>query len=282
MDKWDVSDRLTEFLNEDVGSGDITSAITPNIRVRAEILSTSNGYISGVEETHILFHLKDVAAKSHVNDGERVRRRQRIFTLNGMSRDILLVERTALNLLSRMSGITTLTRKYANALRKMRSNALIVATRKTTPGFRHFEKKAVVLGGGLPHRMGLYDMILLKDNHLAVFGKDVKKAVLAARGSKTKAKVEIEVFTVGEALSAAESQADMIMFDNMEPKEIRKAIRLMAKKGIRKGIILEASGGISLRNLRRYARTGVDWISTGRLTHSAEALDFTLEILPPT
>jgi nicotinate-nucleotide pyrophosphorylase (carboxylating) len=183
MDYSDVSRRLEAVLREDVGSGDVTTSLTPNRRIRAVITSSAGGYVSGVQELMILFKSHHIVAKAHVRDGGRLRAGQKVFTLEGMSRDLLPVERTALNILSRMSGITTTTRLYVEALRKMRSKAKIVATRKTTPGLMRLEKKAVRLGGGLTHRMGLYDMILIKDNHLMLFAGDVA-AAMKARGGR--------------------------------------------------------------------------------------------------
>ncbi|MFH1055033.1 MAG: carboxylating nicotinate-nucleotide diphosphorylase [Candidatus Altiarchaeota archaeon] len=279
MDDRGLGKRVEVMLREDVGSGDVSSSFTPNKRVKAVIISNSSGFVSGVHELQILFKTHHIQVRSHVKDGGVVRRGRVVLTLEGRARDILSVERTALNILSRMSGITTLTRKYADKLRKAGSKAKVAATRKTTPGFRYFEKRAVVLGGGLPHRMGLYDMVLIKDNHLRLFDCDVRRALDAASNAKKKYKVEIEVASVKDALAAAKSGADILMFDNMQPSSIRKSVALLEKKGLRRRVLLEASGGVTLDNLGAYGMTGVDWISVGRLTHSAEALDFSLEVL---
>lgn len=172
-----------------------------------------------------------------------------------------------------MSGIATLTRRYVDRANGVR----IAGTRKTTPGFRKFEKKAVIAGGGDPHRFNLSDTVMIKDNHIAVLG--LERAVSAARerASFTQ-KIEVEVEDMASAIHAAEMGADIIMFDNMAADEIEKTIKTLADRGIRDGIILEASGGISLENIGDYARTGIDVISLGALTHSSRWLDISLRI----
>jgi nicotinate-nucleotide pyrophosphorylase (carboxylating) len=278
MDDRVLASLLEDMLCEDVGSGDVTSAFTPDKNVKAVIKSTKKGFISGIYEVKLLLRRHGVKARAHVKDGGAVRCGQTVLTLQGGARDILTLERTVLNVLSRMSGVTTLTRRYVDAVRKTRSKARVAATRKTTPGFRHFEKKAVVLGGGVPHRMGLYDMVLIKDNHLALFGKDVRAALTAAHKSGTKSKVEVEVSSVKDALTAAECTPDAIMLDNMRLGDIRTVVSVLQGMGCRRSILLEVSGGVTLKNISHYAKTGVDWISVGRLTHSAPTLDFSLEV----
>jgi nicotinate-nucleotide pyrophosphorylase (carboxylating) len=278
MDRREVG-ILETMLREDVGAGDITSSFTPNRRVTAHILSNSAGTVSGIDELKELFRRHRLKATSHVGDGRPVKPGQRVMTVRGMSRDLLPVERTALNLLSRMSAVATLTRRYADALKAAGAKAKIVATRKTTPLLRLFEKKAVVTGGGLPHRMGLYDMVLIKDNHLMLFGNDVCRAIEAAKSANTGKRIEIEVTSASDAVRAAECGADMVMFDNMKPAQIRRAVEGLARKGLRKRVVLEVSGGITLENLGGYAKLDVDWISTGKITHSAPNVDFSMEIV---
>jgi nicotinate-nucleotide pyrophosphorylase (carboxylating) len=279
MDVKGLSRHLEVLLSEDLGSGDITAAITPNRRVRAEIVCKQAGYVSGIYELKVLFKNHGIRAVSHVRDGSRVRPGQRIFTLYGMSRVILPIERLALNLLSRMSAVTTITRAYVDELRKVSRTCRIAATRKTSPGLRYFEKKAVVLGGGVTHRFGLYDMILIKDNHMVLFGNDVRVALAAAERSKVKSKVEIEVTSVSDAILAVQLGADIVMFDNMSPPQVRKAVAQLVKMGLRGKVLLEVSGGINMKTLNAYGRCGVDWISIGRITHSAPAIDYSLEFL---
>jgi nicotinate-nucleotide pyrophosphorylase (carboxylating) len=281
MDDPHLAEYLELMLREDVGEGDITSAFTPNRPVRALITANSDGYVSGIHELKLLFKNHGILAMAHVADGGKIRFGQKIFTLEALSRDLLPVERTALNLISRMSAVTTLTRKYADALRRRKSRSKIVATRKTTPLLRYLEKTAVVAGGGLPHRMGLYDMILIKDNHLMLFQGDVRAAVEAAKASGIDSRIEVEVASAQDALAAAEAGADMVMFDNMQPKDIRLAIALLKKARLRGKVLLEISGGITLENLGRYSGLGADWISTGKITHSAPNVDFTMSVLEP-
>ena len=279
MELLGVSEILEAALHEDVGSGDVTASFTPNRRIRADITANSQGIVSGLEEALILFKRHKVGARAYLKDGAKVKGGQRVLSLEGLARDLLPVERTALNVISRMSGVSTATRAFADELKKHRSKAKIVATRKTTPGLMRLEKKAVRLGGGLTHRMGLYDMVLLKDNHLLLFGGDVSRALATARRQAGGLKVEVEVESVKDAVAAAEGGADLIMFDNMEPRDISKAISIIKGKGLRKGIILEVSGGVTLGNIREYAGLDVDWISSGKLTTAAPWLDYTLHIL---
>jgi nicotinate-nucleotide pyrophosphorylase (carboxylating) len=270
---------LKDMVKEDVGVGDLTSSFTPNKKIQAVIKAKEAGYISGIDELQILFKLHRIKTKSLVSDGDYVKAGSVVFELEGRARSILTVERTALNIISRMSGITTLTRKYVEVLRKIKSKSRITATRKTTPLLRYFEKKAVVVGGGLTHRMGLYDMVLIKDNHLKLFDGDVEDALKAARKAKIKSKIEVEVNNKRDAIKAAESMADVIMLDNMKPREIRDVVSELKARGLRKNVLLEVSGGINLRKIRSYASFDVDWISVGELTHSADALDFSLDVV---
>jgi len=277
MERRQLKRLLEGFLSEDLGSGDVTSSFTPNRKVNARIISNSNGYVSGISELKLLFTGHRIKVKALSKDGGRVRKGQTVLSLTGMSRDILAVERTALNMLSHMSGVTTATRVYAGALAKSKSHAKVAATRKTMPGLRYFDKKAVVLGGGLSHRMGLHDWILIKDNHLKAFGNDVVAAVEAAKKSGVRAKIEVEVQRAYDALAAATYGANIIMFDNMPPKQVADSVRLLKAAGLRRRVILEVSGGVTLKTIGSYGKTGVDWISVGRITHSAPALDFSLD-----
>lgn len=274
-----LRERFLEMVSEDVGLGDITTLFAPEKQVKAEILAKEAGIVSGIEELLLLFKTFNISAKPYLRDGAKTKKRQRIFLLKGSSRDILTVERTALNILSRMSGISTLTRKYVDSARKANPKIRVACTRKTTPLFAYFEKKAVKAGGGDTHRMNLEGMVLLKDNHLRLF-KNVEEAVSTAKKETSFAyKVEAEVTKPQDALSAAEAGADIVMLDNMSPSEIKKTIWLLKKEGVRDKVLLEASGGITLENLSAYAKSGIDIVSVGRLTHSAPALDISLEVI---
>jgi nicotinate-nucleotide pyrophosphorylase (carboxylating) len=271
-----VSSLLRQYLAEDAGSGDVTTAITPKKQVRARIISKSKGIASGIDELSLLFRLSRIKATAHIKEGGKINPGKLIFTLRGSSASILPVERTALNILGRMSGVATLTCEYAQKLRVKGSKTRVAATRKTTPGFRYFEKKAVVTGGGLPHRMGLYDMVLLKENHLRQFNGDIRRAVMSARKKQPNMAVEVEVSSEQECLESARAGADIIMFDNMSAQDIRASVKALKGEGLRDTLSLEASGGISLSNIGSYASIGLDWVSVGELTHSYPSLDFTL------
>lgn len=268
------------MVEEDNGPCDITSAFAPDKRVKAELVSKDDGIVSGMAELSTLFRLFSISARPLVKDGERIKRKQRIFSLDGRSRDILLVERTAVNVLSRMSGVSTLTARYVAEAKQANQRVRVAATRKTTPLFGFFEKAAVKAGGGDTHRLGLSDLVLIKDNHLRLFKDNVASALKAARRETSFAhKIEIEVKKAEDAVTAAEYGADIIMLDNMTISEVKKSISALEKAGLRSRVLLEVSGGISLENIAEYARTGVDVISVGRITHSAPALDMSLEIL---
>lgn len=270
--------KLLEMMEKDIGFYDITTAFTPNKKVKAAIIAKEKGIVSGIHELQILFNLFNIKSMSRLKDGERIKRNQKIFSLKGNSRDILIVERIALNILSRMSGISSLTKKFVNKAEKINPKIRIAATRKTTPLFSYFEKKAVKVAGGDTHRLSLGDAVLIKDNHLKLFGGVEKALRTAKKETSFSHKIEIEVNEVKDALLAARNGADIIMLDNMSVREIKKVVSELEKRGLKKNVILEASGGITLKNISNYAKTNVDVISIGALTHSAPALDFSLRI----
>jgi nicotinate-nucleotide pyrophosphorylase (carboxylating) len=248
------------------------------LTAEAAVIAKEAGIAAGIEETVILAESLGLELKTKVDDGEEIKKGQIIVKISGDARTILSAERTMLNLLSRMSGIATTTRKITEKLRKANATAKVAATRKTAPGLLYFDKKAVFIGGGDPHRLHLDDMIVVKDNHIAVagsIGNAVKRAKQNASFSK---KIEVEVSSVADVLKAAEAGADIIMLDNFSPKQIKKATVLLKKAGFLGKILLEVSGGITVENLLDYASTRVDIISLGELTHSAKTLDISLEI----
>jgi nicotinate-nucleotide pyrophosphorylase (carboxylating) len=275
-----LEEKLKQLLAEDVGQGDVTSAavVPTGLAVEATVVAKEAGIAAGIEETVILAESLGLSVKAEVADGEIIRNGQIIMEISGDAQTILSAERTMLNLLSRMSGIATATRRLAEKLRKANVTAKIAATRKTAPGLGYFDKKAVLVGGGDPHRLRLDDMILVKDNHIAIAGSvenAVKKAKQAVSFSK---KIEAEVTSTTDALKAAEAGADIIMFDNFSPKQIKKAVETLKKAGFFGKVLLEVSGGITEQNLLEYASTQVNIISMGALTHSVKALDISLEI----
>jgi len=266
---------LERFVEEDIGYDDISCNIIPDCRVNAEVIAKEFGIVAGLSEATQIFEYFEVFPATDFQDGDMVKENDIIFSLDGGARSILRAERLALNFLGRMSGIATLTREYVERAGGPR----IAGTRKTTPGFRKFEKKAIVAGGGDPHRYNLSDAIMIKDNHIAVIG--LEKAITAAKKAASfTQKIEVEVETVDDAVRAAKMGVDIIMFDNMTVKEIQKAIKTLEEKGLRDNITLEASGGISIENVDKYARTTVDVISIGALTHSSNWLDISLRINP--
>ena len=266
---------LERFVEEDIGYDDVSCNIIPDCRVNAEVIAKEFGVVAGLAEATQIFEYFEVFPATDFQDGDMVKENDIILSLDGGSRSILRAERLALNFLGRMSGIATLTREYVERAGGPR----IAGTRKTTPGFRKFEKKAIAAGGGDPHRYNLSDAVMIKDNHIAVIG--LEKAIIAAkRAASFTKKIEVEVETVDDAVRAAKMGVDIIMFDNMTVKEIQKAVKILEEKGLRDNITLEASGGISIENVDKYARTTVDVISIGALTHSSNWLDISLRINP--
>jgi nicotinate-nucleotide pyrophosphorylase (carboxylating) len=282
MPKKLLEDKLKALLAEDVGQGDVTaSAIIPrNLAVKAEVVAKENGVAAGIEEALTLTQAVGLEAKAHVADGEEIKSMQVLMTICGDAQTILAVERTLLNLLSRMSGIATQTATLTAKLRKAGVKTRIAATRKSAPGLLYFDKKAVAIGGGDPHRLHLDDMILIKDNHLAIIGgveAAVKKAKANASFSK---RIEVEVTNNTDAQKAAKAGADIIMLDNFTPTQAKATGEKLRKTGFT-SVLLEVSGGITSENLLEYAKAEVDIISLGALTHSVKALDISLEIVKP-
>lgn len=276
-----VEDRLKQILAEDIGQGDVTAgAIIPSgLNVKAIVVAKEAGIIAGIEESIILSESLGLTVKPQVVDGEEIKSKQVIMQISGDAQTILCVERTLLNLLSRMSGIATTTRRLTQKLKQADSKAKIAATRKSAPGMLYFDKKAVMIGNGDPHRLHLDDMVLIKDNHIAIVGsaeEAVKKAKASVSFSK---KIEVEVTKATDASKVAEAGADIIMLDNFSPKQVKEAVDLLKRAGFFGKVLLEVSGGINSENLLEYAASQVDIISLGELTHSVKALDISLEII---
>jgi nicotinate-nucleotide pyrophosphorylase (carboxylating) len=272
--------KLLQIFAEDIGQGDITTSVivADGTKAEADVIAKQPGIVAGIEETMILLESLGLEAKALVTDGQEVKAHQVLLNVSGNAQDILAVERTLLNILSRMSGIATATRNLVEKLRKARLKTKVASTRKTAPGLMYFDKKAVQVGGGDTHRLHLDDMILIKDNHIAIVGS-VKKAVETAKNnaSLTK-KVEVEVTKTEDVLKAVQSGADIVMLDNFPPEKVKKAVDLLKENRLRGKVLLEASGGITAENILDYASTGVDLVSLGELTQSSRALDISLEI----
>ena len=268
--------QLLRFLSEDVRSGDITSALLTKKKIVAKIISRQQGVIAGIKFAKNLFQLKGCTVKTFVKDGAKVKRNQKILQVSGNTQSILSCERTVLNLLSRMSGIATQTNFLVSKIRSVSKKTSLYSTRKTAPGLRIFDKEAVKIGGGHKHRMALDEMIMIKDNHLVLCNsmEDIIK-----QAQKKRKRVEIEVENQKDALLAAKMGASIIMLDNFIPAEIKRTIAVLRKKKMRNKVKLEASGGISSKNIIAYAKTGVDMISVGSITNSVNALDLSLEVI---
>jgi nicotinate-nucleotide pyrophosphorylase (carboxylating) len=260
-------------LEEDMGDGDVTTncTLSPTAILKGQFMAKEAGIVAGLEVAKLTFALLDehVEFTPSLTDGDPVKVGITIATLSGPGRALLSGERVALNFLQRMSGIATLTHRFVEAVQG--TPAVILDTRKTAPGLRLLDKWAVRLGGGQNHRFGLYDMVLIKDNHIAAVGS-ISQAVERVRaGDKCQRPIEVEVKTLAELQEALELGIHRIMLDNMSPAEMRQAVSLTNGR-----VPLEASGNITLENVATVAATGVNYISVGALTHSVEALDISL------
>src|ERR671919_111922 len=273
-----VRERLIDFLQEDIGTGDITSnnIIPIDLKAKAEIISKSPlAVVCGLEEASMLFDMCGCDSEILVEEGSKVSKGTAVLNVSGHARAILKAERTVLNIIMRLSGIATETRRLVD----LAKGITILATRKTAPGLRYFDKKAVVLGGGATHRMRLDDMVLIKDNHLALVSDLGKCIRLAKKNVGSSIKIECEAGTKEEALAAVAAEADTVMLDNFTPKQAQETIRQIRRMAVRKKVKIELSGGINQKNIRHYSRTRPDFISLGYITHSCRAIDFSLEIM---
>lgn len=275
-----LEEKLGAILTEDLGEGDITtSLIVPaQIIAEAEVISKKAGTVAGVEEAITLIESVGLEAEVKIKDGDKIRPHQILFTIHGNARTILAIERTLLNVMSRMSGIATATSSMIKKIRKAGAEAKVACTRKTAPGLLYFDKKAVILGGGDPHRFHLDDMVLIKDNHIAIAGSVAKAVRKAKENVSFSKKVEVEVVRIDDVLPAVHAGADIVMLDNFPPKQVKNAVCMLREKGLRDKVLIEASGGITEKNILEYASKGVDIISVGVLTSGSHALDMSLEI----
>ncbi len=269
-----ILDAVILALREDIGSGDITtiSIISPDKKTSAGIIVKEDGIICGLSIARLVFQSvnRNIIFSEKVRDGQAVKKGAIAATVTGPARGILTAERTALNFLQRLSGIATFTNKFVKAAGK---GIKILDTRKTTPGLRVLEKYAVKTGGGYNHRIGLFDRVLIKSNHISVAGS-LKKAVdLAKRKYKN---IEVEAKTINQVKEAVGTGVARIMLDNMGINDIKRSVKLIRRSG--KKIEIEVSGGVTLKNIRSIAATGVDFVSVGALTHSAPALDISLRV----
>lgn len=270
---FNVKKELQRFLAEDIGKGDITSSLLSKKKIKARIISREKALVAGVDFVKQIFNLKGCSVKILKKDGQQVMPNQAIMTITGDARNILTCERTALNLLTRMSGIATQTNHLVSKIPNKKTK--IYATRKTAPGLRFFDKEAVKIGGGERHRLTLDEMVMIKDNHIAVEGSLLK---LIRDAKKRYKKFEVEVENNDDAILAATEGASIIMLDNFTPSQIKKTIQNLKKEKLRDKVKLEASGGITEKNISQYGKTGVDIISIGSITNSVKGIDVSLEI----
>ena len=267
---------VSAALAEDVGRGDVTTEATipPSTRAVGRIVARQKAVVAGLHVAREVFRqMGGTTWRARAKDGDRVRPGQVVAEIRGRARSILTGERVALNFIQRLSGTATLTRAFVDAVKG--TGAKVLDTRKTTPGLRVLEKAAVLAGGGWNHRLGLYDAALIKDNHLAARPPLIEViGTLRRRGPRFR--IEVEAQSRAHALAFAELDLDVLMLDNMSVTAMRRLVRDL--RAIRPKLLIEASGGVTLKTVRAIAKTGVDWISVGALTHSAPAADFSLDL----
>ncbi|MBK3332707.1 carboxylating nicotinate-nucleotide diphosphorylase [Persephonella atlantica] len=273
LEKLFVRKKIEEFLLEDIGHQDITTEnLTVEKPVYAEIVSKDNGIIAGLEIAITVFDILDpsVEIKKLKKDGDTIFKGEKICEIYGDGRTVLKAERVMLNIIQKLSGIATTTSRYVEKIKG--TGVKLLDTRKTTPGLRAFEKYAVRVGGGFNHRFALHDMVMIKDNHIVLAG-GIKEAVRQIKEKVSPmVKVEVEVSSLEEFKEALETEVDVIMLDNMSIDEIKEAVKINRKRKL-----LEASGNITLENIREYALTGIDFISSGSIIYSAKWLDISLK-----
>lgn len=276
-----LRESLVRFLREDIGQGDLTSQYTVDegLKSSSQIICKSEiAVVAGIEEAKIIFEICNCDSKALVNDGDIVKRGIRVMKINGNTRAILKAERTALNLIMRMSGIATDTKKFVDIVKTVSKDIKVMGTRKTAPGLRYFDKKSIKLGGGHSHRNTLDELILIKDNHLAV-STSIQSAISNARLKAGKnMMIECEVSNKKSSVEAIKSGADIIMLDNFTPEMAQKTISYLRKSGLREKVLIEISGGVNISNIKDYALALPDMISIGSLTHSSNSIDFSMNM----
>lgn len=278
LDAGFVREEVARFLAEDVGTGDVTTALTvpAGARAAARLVARAACVVAGLDVAREVFRQLDgsIVFRSLVRDGDSVTAGTVLAAIDGPAAPILTGERTALNVMQRLSGVATVTRRYADAI--VGAGASVSDTRKTTPGLRLFEKYAVRVGGGRNHRIGLFDAALIKDNHLVAAG-GVETALAAARTRAAHVSVQLEVDSLDQLAQALRLGIQAVLLDNMTPDTVAEAVGLVRQSPQGATCWIEASGGITLENIRAYAEAGVDTISVGALTHSAPSVDLALD-----
>jgi len=278
---FNLRESLIRFLREDIGQGDLTSEyiVDEDSKSSSSIICKSEvAVVAGLEEVRTIFDICNCKSNALVKDGDIVKNGRKVMKIKGNTRSILKAERTALNLIMRMSGIATDTKKFVDIVRTVSNDIKITGTRKTAPGLRFFDKKSIVLGGGYTHRNSLDEMILIKDNHHAVTSS-IRRSILKAKLKAGKnIMIECEVSDTKSSVEAIKSGADIIMLDNFSPQEAQKTISYLKRSGLREKILVEISGGVNILNIKDYATALPDMISVGSLTHSSQSIDFSMEI----
>lgn len=278
---FNLRESLVRFLREDIGQGDLTSQYTVDEDLKSSsliICKSEIAVVAGLDEAKIIFDICNCDSKALVNDGDIVKRGIRVMKINGNTRAILKAERTALNLIMRMSGIATDTKKFVDIVKTVSKDIKVMGTRKTAPGLRYFDKKSIKLGGGHSHRNTLDELILIKDNHLAVT-TSIQSAISNARLKAGKIMmIECEVSNMKSSVEAIKSGADIIMLDNFTPEMAQKTISYLRKSGLREKVLIEISGGVNISNIKDYALALPDMISIGSLTHSSNSIDFSMKM----
>jgi nicotinate-nucleotide pyrophosphorylase (carboxylating) len=273
--------KLLEFLEEDTPFWDITTdtIIPKNTVIRAQVIARQSGVVACIEDVTYFLKRLGLEVKELARDGDIVNKDTPVLEIVGDARTVLAIERTILNILMHCSGVATEVRKLVDIVKRVNPRVRVAATRKTLPGLRYFEKKAVAIGGGDTHRLSLSDAILIKDNHLRVVESVEEVVKLAKERASFTHRVEVEVSTVEDAIKAAEAGADIVMLDNMPPQEVAKVVEELRKRGLRDRVVIEVSGGVTANNIVEYAKLDVDVISCGYITLSARALDMSLEVV---
>ena len=271
-------DKIIEYmLAEDEGFGDVTSnaVVDEDKEVSAYIVSKDKGILAGINIIKDLFEEYCIEVESCLEDGSEISPKDVLISLRGNARTILLLERTALNLLMRMSGVASAANQYVNLVKDY--DVRVAGTRKTSPAIGKFDKYALGVGGADTHRFGLDDMVLIKDNHIAVCGTPLDALLKAKANTSFSKKIEIEVETLDDAVECVKNGADIVMLDNMSPSEVKEVIDKLNELKIRQNSLIEVSGGITDKTIADYAELGVDIISIGALTHSSRSLNFSMK-----
>lgn len=274
---------VRQALEEDIGTADVTTqfVVSRNQKNQAVIFSNSNGILAGLPLVILTFKHLDAKMKFKIfkPEGGKIKKGDKVVEISGITHAILSAERTTLNFLQHLSGIATLTSQFVQKVQGTR--AKICDTRKTTPLWRNLEKSAVKMGGGSNHRLGLYDMVLIKDNHIQAAGSITEAINLVRQRNKKRLPVEVETKNLAEVKAALKAGVNFIMLDNFSVKNLNQAVKIIRfyEKKSKKKIKIEASGNVNLDNVKKIARSGVDLISVGKITHSAPALDFSLELI---